>query len=262
MRSHKRTDHFRLHGHRSTQADTWYPLIGYALSTTVDSSSPTPPRALRADAERNRQLILATARRAFARRGLGVRLDEIADEAGLGTGTVYRRFKDKDELIRAVFEQAMDEVVALADRVLAEDTDGTGLRRFFEQAGERMAADRGLEQILTGSPGGSLDLATLGRARMEPRVMKLAANARAAGRLRPDVSHEDLPIVQIMLSAAIEATASVQPGLWQRYHTLILDALEPSSADTPLPDAPPTGDEVQAILERWRPQPRQPGARG
>jgi AcrR family transcriptional regulator len=206
-------------------------------------------------------VIIETARRAFAERGLGVRLDEIAAEAGLGTGTVYRRFKDKDELVRAVFEAAMDEVVALADRVLAEDSDGTGLRRFFEAAGELMAGDRGLEQILTGSPPESLDLSTLGRARIEPRIIKLASNARAAGRLRADLSHDDLPLVQIMLSAIIEATASIRVDLWRRYHALILDALEPPAEHPALPGQPPDGDEVIAIIGRWRPQPRQHGAR-
>ena len=229
------------------------------MSTETPGSGPS--RALRADAERNRRLILETARRAFAQRGLGVRLDEIAEEAGLGTGTVYRRFTDKDELVRAVFEVAMDEVVALADRVLAEDADGTGLRRFFEAAGEMMAKDRGLEQILTGSPPESLDLSTLGRARIEPRIIELASNARAAGRLRSDLSHDDLPLVQIMLSAVIEATASAQPDLWRRYHALILDALEPPAEHPALPGQPPDGDQVMAMIERWRPQPRQRGAR-
>jgi AcrR family transcriptional regulator len=227
---------------------------------TIETPTPEPSRALRADAERNRRLILETARRAFAERGLGVRLDEIAVEAGLGTATVYRRFKDKDALIRAVFEAAMDEVVALAVGILAEDADGTGLRRFFEAAGEMMADDRGLEQILTGSAPESLDLSTLGRTRIEPLIIELARNARAAGRLRSDLSHDDLPLVQIMLSAILEATASVRAHLWRRYHALILDALEPPAAHPALPGQPPNGDEVSEIIQRWRPQPRQRGA--
>jgi AcrR family transcriptional regulator len=222
----------------------------------TESPRPGPSRALRADAERNRRLIIETARRAFAERGLGVRLDEIAEEAGLGTGTVYRRFKDKDELVRAVFDEAMGEVVALADRMLADDVDGTGLRRFFEAAGELMARDRGLEQILTGSASGSLDLSTLGRAKMEPRIAALVKNAQAFGRLRSGLSHDDLPIIQIMLSATIEATAPVRADLWRRYHALILDALEPPADHPALPGRPPAGEEVTAIIESWRPQPR------
>ena len=226
------------------------------------AAPPSRPRPMRADAERNRRLILETARRAFAERGLGVRLDEIAREAGLGTGTVYRRFKNKEELIHAAFEQAVDEFAALADQVLAEDRDGGGLRRFLEQAGELMASDRGFQQLLTSTATAGHEVSTLGRARIEPRIIELAGNARAAGRLRPDITHDDLPIVQIMLSAIIEATDPVRPDLWRRYYTLVLDGLEPAVGNRPLPEPPPTGDDAQAILGRWRPQPRQPGARG
>ncbi len=227
---------------------------------------PTPtrspaPRALRADAERNRQLILATARRAFAQRGLGVRLDEIAQEAGLGIGTVYRRFKDKDELIQALFEHAIDEVVRLADECLEADTEGAGLRRFFERSLRLMAEDRGLRQLLNGVPNASAELATLARRRIEPRVHRLAANAHAAGRLRADIGTDDLPVIQLMLTAAMEATETVRPDMWERYAKLILDGLEPGPEDRSLPGRPPTGDEVQTVIERWRPQPRAPGAR-
>ena len=217
---------------------------------------------MRADAERNRQLIVDTARRAFAQRGLGVRLDEIAREAGLGTGTVYRRFASKDELIQAVFEETVEEFVALADQVLAEDTDGGGLRRFLEQAGEMMAGDRGFQQLLTGSTSRAPGISTLGRARIEPRIITLVDHARAAGRLRTDITHDDLPIVQIMLSAMIEATDQVRADLWKRYYTLVLDGLEPGPGNQSLPGPPPSGDDSQAIVERWRPQPREPGARG
>ena len=136
---------------------------------------------MRADAERNRQLIVETARRAFAQRGLGVRLDEIAQEAGLGTGTVYRRFASKDALIQAVFEDTVEEFVALADQVLANDTDGCGLRRFLERAGELMASDRGFQQLLTGSANPASGISSLGRARIEPRMIQLVSNAPCRG---------------------------------------------------------------------------------
>jgi AcrR family transcriptional regulator len=234
--------------------------MSYASPMTPADRPPAPPRALRADAQRNRQLIIDTARRAFAEQGLGVRLDEIAEQAGLGVGTVYRRFTEKDELVRVVFEQAIEKIVALADALLAEDTDGTALREFFEQTTELMSTDRGLQQILTGSSLASADLAKHGRAAIEPRVMQLAANARAHGRLRSDVSHHDLPIVQIMLTAAVEATTPIAPDLWRRYVGLVLDALTPSATDTVLPGEPPTSDQVYAVITNWRAQPRQPGA--
>ncbi len=65
-----------------------------------------------------------------------------------------------------------------------------------------------------------------------------------------------------MLSTIVEATASTRADLWRRYHALILDALEPPAEHPALPGRPPDGDEMMAIIERWRPQPRRFGARG
>ena len=79
--------------------------------------APTPAeRPLRKDAERNRQRILAAAGELFAERGLGVTLDDIARHAGVGVGTVYRRYPDKEVLIDALFEQRIEALCAVAER--------------------------------------------------------------------------------------------------------------------------------------------------
>jgi AcrR family transcriptional regulator len=71
---------------------------------TPRSATSTGGRPLRRDAERNRQQILLAARAAFAERGLEVTLDEIAQRAGVGVGTVYRRYANKDDLIDELYE--------------------------------------------------------------------------------------------------------------------------------------------------------------
>src|ERR1700693_2290626 len=71
-------------------------------------------RPLRADAERNRAKILAAAALVFAERGLDATLDEVANSAGVGVATVYRRFPDKNALVGALFEKAVDEIANLA----------------------------------------------------------------------------------------------------------------------------------------------------
>src|SRR5581483_4130529 len=78
-------------------------------------------RPLRRDAARNRGLILDAAQEAFAEHGLGVTLDEIADRAGVGIGTVYRRFADKDALIDALGEHWIDLLISQAEQALAGD---------------------------------------------------------------------------------------------------------------------------------------------
>src|SRR5260370_33352238 len=76
---------------------------------------PDTVRPLRRDAERNRQRILEAASEAFNERGLEVSLDEIARYAGVGVGTVYRRFRTKEELVEALFPGRLDSVAATAD---------------------------------------------------------------------------------------------------------------------------------------------------
>src|SRR3954470_3515659 len=89
---------------------------------------------LRRDAERNRRRILEAARRGFAERGLGITLDEIARLAGVGVGTVYRRFPNKELLIDALFEERIGEVVALARAAAGDEDAWRGLSRFLEGA--------------------------------------------------------------------------------------------------------------------------------
>ena len=77
-------------------------------------------RTLRKDAALNRERLLAAAGELFAQRGLNVTLNDIAHHAGVGVGTAYRRFANKEEVIDALFEQRLQEVAALANEALAE----------------------------------------------------------------------------------------------------------------------------------------------
>jgi AcrR family transcriptional regulator len=77
-----------------------------------------PGRPLRRDAERNRQRILAAAAEIFTSRGRQATLDDVAHQAGVGVGTVYRRFPDKESLVEALFEQRTQSLVALAEQAL------------------------------------------------------------------------------------------------------------------------------------------------
>ena len=106
------------------------------------------PRPLRRDAERNRQRILRAASEVFTARGVEATLDDVAHHAGVGVGTVYRRFPDKEALIEALFEKRLDTMVGLAEEGSANPDPWAGLVFFLEQAGGLLAGDRGLRQIL------------------------------------------------------------------------------------------------------------------
>src|SRR3954467_13973476 len=90
-------------------------------------------RPLRRDAARNRELILETAAEVFAELGLEAGYDEIARRAGIGVGTVYRRFPERSELVQALFESRIEEVVAIGEEAAAMPDAWEGLAWFFEK---------------------------------------------------------------------------------------------------------------------------------
>ncbi len=73
-------------------------------------------KPLRADAQRNRERLIAAGREVFAERGFDASLDDVADHAGVGVGTAYRRFPNKEALIDEIFEERMREIRAMLER--------------------------------------------------------------------------------------------------------------------------------------------------
>jgi AcrR family transcriptional regulator len=205
-------------------------------------------RPLRKDAERNRQRILDAARELFAERGLGVTLNELAHHAGVGVGTVYRRFPDRLQLIEALLEQRVQEIVEVLEVARTDPDPLRALVGFHERALELQAQDRGLNDLLRGAPGAPERLARL-RARLQPHMDELVQRARSTGQLRTDVAPEDFGIVHLMLSAVIEAGHEVAPNLWRRYFAILLDGLKagPAAAE-PLPEPPVSAGEIDDVL--------------
>jgi AcrR family transcriptional regulator len=192
-------------------------------------------RPLRADAERNRQRILRAAAEVFTARGLQASLDDVARQAGVGVGTVYRRFPDKEALADALFEERLGVVVSLAEEALANPDSWEGIVAFLHGAGTLLAADRGLREILMYASYGK-NRVDRGKARMQPVVTALVERAQRDGKLRDDLAPTDFPFIEFMLSAAAEYASDVRPGIWLRYLTLIIDGLRPARDEvTPFP---------------------------
>lgn len=206
------------------------------------------PRPLRADAERNRRLILDTAVRVFAERGLGATLNDIAHEAGLGVGTVYRRFADKDELIAALFESKFEMLRDLAVRAEAASDGGQALRDYLMAAAEARAHDRGLVQVL-GRAGVHL-AGGEERLRLTLQVEKLVTRARLDGAVRADFTAADVPILLMMIGTVADLTRAESPDVWRRYAQILLDGIRPC-ADCPALCAPPLGmDGILQVMAR------------
>jgi AcrR family transcriptional regulator len=225
----------------------------------MDATTPEPPtaaRPLRRDAERNRRRILTAAADAFAEGGLAVSMDEIARRAGVGVGTVYRRFPDKELLIEALFDQRVDELVALAESARDDPDPHAGLVRFFETFLAVQAADRGLKDVVLGSARGA-GRAARARDRIGPIVDDLLARAIAAGDVRDDVAASDLALIQLMLGAVIDFTHDVAPEAWRRVLGIVLDGLRTRrGAPTTLPARALDDRELERALDAWRNAPR------
>src|SRR4051812_28011489 len=153
-------------------------------------------RPLRADAERNRARILAAAAEVFAERGLDVSLDDIAAAAGVGVGTVYRRFPDKDSLIDALFEDKIDQMVQIATDALQIDDPWEGLTTFMRAMCRVQAADRGVRDALL-SRGRGRERVAGARERIAPVALKLFARAQDAGVIRSDLGPFDVPMLHL-----------------------------------------------------------------
>ncbi|MFI5952662.1 TetR/AcrR family transcriptional regulator [Cryptosporangium sp. NPDC051539] len=216
-----------------------------------------PGRPLRRDAERNRQRILAAAREVFAARGVDVTLDDIAHHAGLGVGTLYRRFPSREMLVEALFSERLDEMVRWAAEALQAEAPSDGVWRFAERSAEAMAADRGLRDVIFSRAYGH-ERVEAARARLEPLLEALVVRARAAGALRPGVRGGDLAMIQFMLGSVLEYSEFVDPQLWRRYLVMMLDGLRATPDAAPLPGSAPGPDVLAAVADQWKP-PRRPG---
>jgi len=213
---------------------------------------PSDRPLLRRDAERNRRRILDAARRLIAERGLGVGYEEIAREADVGVGTVYRRFPTRDELFYELFYDRVDAVVKIAEEALAIEDSWLALCQFMYRDFELQSSDRGLREFMLGRAD-STELGQRSRERIQPLVTELVERAQAAGRLRADVGQSDIAIILAMLGGLMDASLHVDPNLWRRYLAMILDGIQRGDRHDEIPGKPPDQPELGQILAGWVP---------
>jgi AcrR family transcriptional regulator len=160
----------------------------------VDNDKEKVPTARkpRADAQRNRVRLLETAKAAFAEKGPGASLDEIARTAGVGAGTLYRHFPTRDALIEAVYRNETEQLVAAATR-LAETYPPTGaLREWLLLFVDYMATKHGMYEALNSLVGGTSDLYSASTAQLKQAMARLIDRAVVSGDIRLDIDPFDL----------------------------------------------------------------------
>jgi AcrR family transcriptional regulator len=228
------------------------------VRTDETSQDGTGDRPLRRDAERNRQRILAAAAEVFTERGLDATLDDVARAAGVGVGTVYRRFPDKDSLVSELFRDRIDALVTVAEEACEAADPWRGLVDFLEYIASAMAGDQGLRQLMMFGAY-DRDQVCYARDRMRPVMTRLVERAQASGDLRPDFQATDVKMIAFMLASIAEYAAAVIPQVWRRYLAMLVDGLRPArDGVTELPVPAPTAGDLGDLLTApgQRPAPR------
>jgi AcrR family transcriptional regulator len=158
----------------------------------TDEDEPAAVRKPRADAERNRVRLLETAKAAFAEKGSGASLDEIARTAGVGAGTLYRHFPTRDALVAAVYRNETEQLVAAADRLAKTHPPLTALREWLLLFVDYIATKHGMYEVLNSIDGGTSDLYSASTAQVKQAIAKLVDRAVASGDIRLDLDSLDL----------------------------------------------------------------------
>ncbi len=216
-------------------------------------------RPLRADAARNRERVLSAAADVFAQRGLTVTLDDIAAHAGVGVGTIYRRFGHRDAVVAAVFGQRLQQVTERMRHALQAPDAWGGLVECLWQTCADFADDRGMRQALL-SGAYSDELAVRCRNELHELSAALVERAQGQGLLRPDVVATDIPMVLVLVSSVADFAGSQVPALWRRYLQMLLDGMlveRASYSPAEQLEVPMSQEDFIAASRTW-----QPGGRG
>ncbi|MER7183067.1 helix-turn-helix domain-containing protein [Streptomyces hyaluromycini] len=213
----------------------------HVLSTPQASAKP-----LRRDAQRNRDAIVAAARKAFAEQGLDASLEGVAREAGVAIGTLYRHFPRRLDLVEELFTAKFTELLAASEEAAAMDDAWEGFCHYLEKLCQLQACDRAFNDLVSAR----LPLHALGRGLFEragERAAQIFRNAQEKGVLREDVTPEDLAFVIWSQAGIIQATRAVAPNAWRRHLHLMLDAFRAQCAHE-LPEPPLTPQQVDQTL--------------
>ncbi|HJP80059.1 MAG TPA: helix-turn-helix domain-containing protein [Pseudonocardiaceae bacterium] len=206
-----------------------------------------PP--LRADARRNREQIIEAARELFIRFGTDVPMEDIAKAAGVGVGTLYRRFPDRDELIKAVSLDNFVRLLEIARRIERDETDAAeALSKLLHSSLElrlgmtlTAVSARTYESIQR-----SLELSSH-RGEVLAIATRLLHRAQQDGTLRKDIEIGDVVLALVLVSRLIPPSDSdLGEMVFQRLVAMMMDGLR-ATAKTELPGRPVTYDDIEAL---------------
>ncbi|HWA68033.1 MAG TPA: helix-turn-helix domain-containing protein [Mycobacteriales bacterium] len=207
------------------------------MSTTILACE---RKQLRRDAAENRELLLAAAAKVFAEQGLSAGVEEIARVAGVGVGTLYRRFPNKDALIAELVRDVLERMSALASAAI-EIPDGGGLEHYLEGSSAYQMEHRGcLPRLWHTSPDNEALV------QLRAKIATLLADAKRHGRVREEITATDLTMLMWSIRGVIETTRDVAPEAWRRHLAILVAGLRPPGE--PLHHKPLTRAQVDRVL--------------
>lgn len=179
-------------------------------------------RRVRADAQRNIEALLTAAAQVFATSGVDAPVREITAKAGVGTGTLYRHYPERSDLVAAVYRHEVDACADAAAELLAEHTPMEALERWIDRLQGFFATKRGLASALHSGDAAYESLPGYFRGRFIPALGSLLDAAAAAGEIRPGARPDDLlnAVAQLSMGAHV-----VDDGYTERMIQLLLDGL-------------------------------------
>jgi AcrR family transcriptional regulator len=189
-------------------------------------------KTLRADARRNREAVIAAAKRLFADEGLEAQMPDVAKVARVGVGTVYRHFPTKEDLIAVLVAQRFERLAEKAREGLEAEDAWQGICEFIRFSAQIQADDRGLCEVM-GSRPDLMEAAAL-EVGLPELCDRLVKRAQRSGDLRRDLAWEDVPMIACGLGRITQADVGPAKGRWPRLVEIILDGLRaPGSAKLP-----------------------------
>jgi AcrR family transcriptional regulator len=208
---------------------------------------PETSRPLRADAERNRRLLLDAAAETFAEHGLEVGVAEIARRAGVGRGTMFRRFPTKEHLIAAIVVDRMDQASARGRELLADPNPDAALFELLTSMVEAAQSDRALFEAVGDTFLANEDIRAA-HVDLVGVLDQLLRRAQDADTVRDDVGALDL---LMMFKGVCEAARPFgDADVAARQLELVRAALRPVAASERLSGRPPTLDDMERAFPR------------
>jgi len=189
-----------------------------------------PSRKPRADAQRNRDRLLAAAKAAFADLGADVSLDEIARRAGVGIGTLYRHFPSRDALVEAVYRREVQQLAEAASRLGDSLPAGDALHEWMLLFVDYIAAKKVIAPALGTIVGGAADIYVSSGARIMEAISRLVERARASADIRADADSTDL--LRALVGFAYASKGPDWEASAKRLIDILMDGLRATRRDT------------------------------